>query len=378
MLTHPSTGHKARWLHDGNEAYAAMIELIDAARLSVRLESYIIRPQGPAERIRAALARAVARSVQVWVLYDAFGSEGLPGNYFAAIVGQGARVAQFSPARQLRLAFRNHRKLLVVDDARAVVGGLNIAPEYQGDGVTSGWRDLALQIEGPVASTLAQSFDAMYALADISPRALREFRSEARQVPSPTGPVALYTSGPGWPHGRLRAALRRDLQAGREVCCMAAYFLPGRRIRRALLGCRRRGGRVRLLLAGPTDVPAARYAGENLYAVLLRYGAHLYEYRPQVLHAKLVVIDSIVYVGSCNLDRRSLDINYELLLRLEWPALADEARQMFGAALEHSAALPRDWAAHRHWWQRWRSRFAYWVLTRVDPLMARRKLRSLG
>ncbi|HTP39792.1 MAG TPA: phosphatidylserine/phosphatidylglycerophosphate/cardiolipin synthase family protein [Steroidobacteraceae bacterium] len=363
---------------DGNHAYAAMLAVIDAAAHSVRLESYIIRPQGPAELIRDALARALARGVQVQVLYDAFGSEGLPAGYFAGLSQQGAGVAVFSPARQLRLAFRNHRKLLVADESVAIVGGLNIAPEYQGDGVHRGWRDLALQIEGPIAHTLAQSFDAMYALASITPRALRDFRSRARRVPAPAGKVALYTSGPGWPHGRLRSALRRDLLAGRDICCMAAYFLPGRRIRRALRGCRRRGGRVRLLLAGPTDVPAARYAGENLYGVLLRYRAQLFEYQPQVLHAKLVVIDHIVYVGSCNLDRRSLDINYELLLRLDWPELAQEARVLFEAALLHSVPLPSDWPQHRHWWQRWRSRIAYWVLTRVDPLLARRKLRSLG
>ena len=103
---------------------------------------------------------------------------------------------------------------------------------------------------------------------------------------------------------------------------MAGYFLPPSRIRRALHRCAARGGQVLLLLAGKSDVPVARYAAEHLYTTMMEGGAELYEYQPQVLHAKLILMDDIVYVGSCNLDRRSLDINFELLLRLEWPELA--------------------------------------------------------
>jgi cardiolipin synthase len=159
---------------------------------------------------------------------------------------------------------------------------------------------------------------------------------------------------------------------------MAGYFLPPSRIRRALHRCAGRGGQVQLLLAGKSDVPVARYAAEHLYGTMMAGGAELYEYQPQNMHAKMVLMDDIVYVGSCNLDRRSLDINFELLLRLDWPELAAQGRALFAEALTHSIAVPPgEWRRHRRWWQRLRSQFAYWLLTRIDPLIARRPLRSL-
>jgi cardiolipin synthase len=140
MLTRDA--HRARWLVNGDEAFAAMREIIDAARQSVRMEFYMFRPAEPAESLRASLLAAQRRGVPVSVVYDAFGSEGLPADFFDALTAAGAQVAAFNPARQLRLAFRDHRKLLVCDKQVAILGGLNIGPEYAGDGVRQGWRDL--------------------------------------------------------------------------------------------------------------------------------------------------------------------------------------------------------------------------------------------
>ncbi len=391
--------HRARWLAEGDAAFAAMVTLIDAAAREVFLESYMVRAgahtrgaarrsarhagadsggEDPAPLLLAALLRARARGVRVQVLYDAFGSEGLADAFFAPLSAAGGDVRVFSPARRLRLACRDHRKLLVCDGARAIVGGINIAPEYAGDGVTRGWLDLSLQIEGPVAAALAASFAAMYALAPVSATAIREFRRAVRKVAHSGGAVSLLTSGPGWPPGQLRHALRADLARAHTVHCMAAYFLPPIGIRRALRRVRRRGGVVQLLLGALSDVPVARYAAEHLYGRILAGGAQLFEYQPQVLHAKLLVLDDTVFVGSCNLDRRSLNINYELLLRLVWPQLAAQARELFAGALQHSRAVPAaHWQARRHWWERWRSRAAYWLMTRVDPLLARRRMRPL-
>jgi cardiolipin synthase len=371
--------HRARWLRDGDTAFAAMAALIEGARESIDLEAYIVRPGEPAQSLRSALLRACARGVRVTVLYDAFGSEGLPEDFFAALSAAGAQLRVFSPARRLRLAFRDHRKLLVCDAQRAIVGGLNIGPEYAGDGIRRGWLDLALQIEGPIAGALAASFAAMYALAPVNPAAIGEFRRGVRRMAYGNGAVRLLLTGPGWPPGRLSRQLRTDLRRARAVRCMAGYFLPPRRIRRALRHCAANGGLVQLLLAGQSDVPVARYAAEHLYARMLAGGAQLYEYQPQVLHAKLFMMDDTVYIGSCNLDRRSLSVNYELLLRLEWPELAARGRELFVQALALSQPVPAEaWHARRHWWERLRSRLSYWLLTRIDPLVARRPLRLLG
>lgn len=371
-------GHRARWLPDGDATFAAMLALIAKARESVCLETYMIRPGEPAESLRAALLEARARGLQVRVMYDAFGSEGLPITFFMALEAAGGEIRVFSPARRLRLAFRDHRKLLVCDARCAIVSGQNIGPEYTGDGVKRGWRDLALEIEGPIGASLALSFEAMYALAPISASGIRKFRAAARALPSPAGAVRLLSSGPGWRKGVLGSTLRFDLRRARDVRCMAGYFLPPSRIRRALHRCAARGGQVQLLLAGKSDVLVARYAAEHLYATMMDNGAELYEYQPQVLHAKFILMDDIVYVGSCNLDRRSLEFNFELLLRLQWPELAAQGRVLFEEALQFSRRVPAErWSDRRRWWERLRSSLAYWLLTRIDPLLARRPLRSL-
>jgi cardiolipin synthase len=222
----------------------------------------------------------------------------------------------------------------------------------------------------------------MYALAPMNPAAIGAFRRAVHAqhaMHRQRGVVRLLTSGPGWRAGLLSRVLRHDVQRARDVRCIAGYFLPPTRMRRALRRCAARGGQVLLLLAGRSDVPVARYAAEHLYGRMLAGGARLYEYQPQVLHAKLFIVDDTVYVGSCNLDRRSLSVNYELLLRLEWPELAAHARSLFAGALGHSREVPADsWRRRRHWWEGLRARAAYWLMTRIDPLLARRRLRSLG
>ncbi len=380
-------GHRARWLGTVDEAYAEMERCIDGATTSVRLETYILREAGPAERLRAALLRARERGVRVRLLLDAFGSEEVSAAFLAPLREAGVRVRLFNPKRLLRLTFRNHRKLLVVDGITAVVGGFNIGPEYAGDGVTRGWCDAGLVIHGPVALELAQSFDVMSGLARFTPWRIRRFRRRMRHVMATAGPyhigggvpVEMFMRGPAVPRRPLRRALNHDMRRAHDVSIASAYFLPTARIRRVLYRVAQMGGRVRILLAGNTDVPLARYAAERFYRRLFRRGIAIHEYQPQILHAKLFIIDDVLYVGSSNLDRRSLQINHELLLRLQWPELAGDARQWFENALQHAPAVdPQQWRAGRSLWQRLRSRVAHLLLARLDPLLARRRFRSIS
>ncbi|MEO6184797.1 MAG: phospholipase D-like domain-containing protein [Steroidobacteraceae bacterium] len=379
--------HRARWLATVDEGYAQMQRCIGAATTSIRLEMYILHEPGPGSELCAALARASARNVQVWLLIDAFGSEDLRPEFLTTLREAGVQVALFNPRRLLRRTFRNHRKLLLVDGASAVVGGFNIGPEYAGDGVAQGWCDTGVFIRGPVVKELEQSFDAMYALAPFNPAAVRRFRRAQRlsmgtgsaHHVTGTGPVQMLTSGPTIPRRLLRRALRHDLRRAKDVAIASAYFLPSSRIRRALYHVTQAAGRVRVLLAGQTDVPLARYAAERFYRRLFRRKVEIHEYQPQILHAKLVIIDDVVYVGSCNLDRRSLRINYEVLLRLHWPELAADARDWFDRALQHAPVVaPREWKTARTLWQRVRSRLAWFLLARVDPLIARRGFRGIS
>jgi cardiolipin synthase len=355
-----------------------MVRAIDSARHAVRLEMYMLRRGGPALRILTALHRARERSVAVRVMIDGYGSEDLPSDFLDTLRTAGAEVRVFNPRRLLRLSFRNHRKLLVCDERVAIIGGFNIGPEYEGDGYTRGWYDLGLELQGPIVSTLVTDFDCLFELAPFTPAAMRAFRERRARAAPTGGRVRMLASGPGCSRGDLRRSLYRDLRRARDISVMAAYFLPSRRIQRAFARCVQRGGQVRLLLAGRTDVPVAKHAGEHLYRRLLKRGVRIWEYLPQVLHAKLLVMDDVLYIGSCNLDRRSLHINYELLVRLKWAELADDARRLFSEAMPHSARIEAgNCPSSAGCWSRLRARCAFWLLARIDPLIAVRKLRLL-
>ena len=132
------------------------------------------------------------------------------------------------------------------------------------------------------------------------------------------------------------------------------------------------------MLAGKTDVPISQLAARSLYRRLLNRGVEILEYQPQVLHAKLVIVDDAVYVGSANLDQRSLRINYELMVRSRNPELLQQAREIFEQNLKRCRRIePAEWRASRSIWQRLKQRLACWLLVQVDPWMARWQWRSL-
>jgi cardiolipin synthase len=159
---------------------------------------------------------------------------------------------------------------------------------------------------------------------------------------------------------------------------VSAYFLPTRRLRRDLMRVARRGGRVQLILPGQSDILVSQLAARSLYRRLLKAGVEIYEYQPQVLHAKLILSDGAVYAGSSNLDIRSLNLNYELMLRLENEAAAVEAREIFERLLKNSRRIePDQWRKSRTLWQRWKNHWAHFLLTRIDPFVALRQFRTM-
>ncbi len=377
MLAEATTG-SCQWIRTGQEFFGAMLAAIDSAEHSVRLETYIYNPGKLGERFRTALLRARERGAQVRVLLDAFGSYNLPANFWNPLREAGGEVQFFNPLSLSRWGIRNHRKLLVCDEQRAFIGGFNISGEYEGDGVTCGWCDLGMQVCGPLVSELSESFEEMFERADYQHRRfVRLGRRRANRVIG-AAQGQLLLSGPG--HGRspIKTALHRDLENARSVQMMIAYFLPSWRIRRQLARIVRGGGRVELILAGKSDVSLSRFAGQSLYRRLLKGGIEIYEYQPQILHAKLMIIDSVVYAGSANLDQRSLNINYELMLRVQEETVTAAGREIFAKALRHSRRITlTEWRQSRSFWNRLKQRWAYLLLVRLDPYIARWQWRGL-
>ena len=369
-----------QWLCAGQEIFPAMLKAIAAAQKSIRLETYIYSDGKLGRQFLGALLAAAQRGVQVQILVDALGSWLLLDDFFEPLVAGGAEVRRFNPLHLWRFGVRNHRKLLICDDATMFIGGFNVADEYDGDGVTRGWCDVGVRIENPtLAVELAASFDELFALSDFRRNPLmrlRAFKRKRKPLKKPAGELLL--SHPGRGAGPFQTALYQDLAKAREVRIVSAYFLPTRRVRRDLMRVARRGGRVQLILAGQSDILVSQLAARSLYHRLLKAGVEIYEYQPQVLHAKLILSDGVVYVGSSNLDIRSLNLNYELMLRLEDKTVAVEAREIFERLLKHSQRIElRQWRKSQTFWQRWKNHWAHFLLTRIDPFVALRQFRTM-
>lgn len=365
-------------LKNGDEAFGAMLSAIRGATKNIRLETYIYRGTGIGERIRSELINAAKRGVSVSVLIDDFGSMDLPAGFWDSLKNAGGRVRRFNPLGFSRFVFRDHRKILVCDENVAILGGFNIAPEYEGDGVTRGWRDHGIEIQGEIASELALAFDEMLEKADLQHPPFARFRiTRARRAITHLHST-LILSGPGKGGNMLKRWILNDLRRAQNVKIETAYFLPNWRIRRELSKVVNRGGSVKLLLAGKTDVQVAKFAAHSLYSRLMKRGVQIYEYQPQILHAKLMIIDNIVYIGSANLDLRSLQINYEAVLRIHDHSLANEARAIFNEGLKNSIRInPETWQKSRGFIEKLKEQFSYFLLARFDPLIARYQIRRL-
>jgi cardiolipin synthase len=376
MQTEPGSNYQ--WLRAGDQIFPAMLAAIDAAAQSVRLEIYIFEECPLGREFRDALMRACGRGVRVYVLVDSMGSLLLLDDFWEPLRSAGGEVRWFNPITLKRATIRNHRKLLVCDEQVAFVGGFNVSPEYEGDGIEDGWCDVGLKIEGPMATRLAMSFEDMFARADFRHRHFTRWREfSAKQAVTLMSERILF-SGPGRGQSPIKRALRKDLAGAKNVQLMVAYFLPSWRLLRDLMRVVRRGGRVQLILAGQTDVQLSKLAAQSLYRRLLRAGVEIYEYQPQILHAKLFIMDDAVYTGSSNLDTRSLQINYELMIRLAGVEVVPQAREIFADTLRHCRRITREeWRRSRTFWQSMKQRWAYFLLDRIDPYVARRQWRGL-
>ncbi|MDZ4812392.1 MAG: phosphatidylserine/phosphatidylglycerophosphate/cardiolipin synthase family protein [Pseudomonadota bacterium] len=364
------------WLANGRALFRCVQDAIALADRSIDVEFYMYKSGALGDALRDLLIAAAERGCRVRVLIDAYGSDELPAHYWRALSNAGAEVRWFNPKRLLRLSFRDHRKLVVVDASHAIVGGCNVSDEYAGDGVRVGWRDMGVSVSGgDIVHALQRSFMLMWKHAAFGIAAITHFRQWRQQLPIVNQDCELLLAGAGMNTPRLRARLYNDIARGSDIQILAAYFLPSRRLR-ALLSQRAATASVTVVVPAIADVALAQWANQYIIGKMQQSGVRFYTYQPAMLHAKLVVVDDIVYVGSANLDVRSHRINYELLLRIRNSDLADHARATFESVLADSVAakpaLTTDSLATR-----WRDRLAYLVLSRLDPYIAQRKLRNL-
>ncbi len=363
-----------RLLKNGVEAFPAMFRAIDEANSSVALEMYIFAGDTTGGDLRDRLVKAARRSVQVMVLVDAWGSWQLADSFWSELRAAGGSVRWFHPISRGLLPFRNHRKMLLVDDRIAFIGGMNIADEYyRGKDPAAPWRDNMFEFSGAEVGRLRRSFLHMWDRAErpLRRRMLKLGRERVLKSIA-AGQVRFLESGPEDPLRPVRRIYRLVIQnACRNIDLAMGYFYPHGRMLRVLKRAVKRGVRVRLMFPQKTDVPTAQWAARGLYGRMLRAGVEVWEYKPTMMHAKLAVADETVIAGSANLDIRSGMINYELVAVINDPALAARARSDFEEDLRQAVRIRlEDWKK-RPLFQKLKERFSYCLLARADILFSR-------
>lgn len=350
----PQRGPHEYTLHVDGEAFIpAMLDAIAGATERVYLEMYLFVSGATAARFIAALAGAAQRGVAVHLLIDDFGSRGLSREDREILIAAGVHLALYNPlglGRWRVSLLRDHRKLLAVDGRVAFVGGMGITDDFDPGARQDGqhWHEVMLALRGPCVADWEALFNHCWQHWSLQP------------IVPPAPPAAVL---PGEADGQvvghvrargravMRAVLAEIGKARRRVWIATAYFVPTRRLRRALRRAARRGVDVRLLLAGPrNDHPAVWHAGRRFYGRLIHGGVRIFEYQPRFLHAKMVLCDDWASVGSSNLDHWTLRWNLEANQAVLDPAFAERLAELFRADFAHSQEwTPTAWHARGLW-----------------------------
>lgn len=338
----PVPGNEVELLIDGPATYAAMLEVIAGATRWIHFENYIIRSDTEGWRFAEALQARARDGIPVRVLYDGVGSMFTSGKLWRSLRRAGVEVRAFHPLRPLRIVTnfaRDHRKLVVADGTRAVLGGLCIGCEWTGDGdKIHPWRDTAVRIGGPASAVLDQAFARAWAAAG---KPLPREEAAGRVAPEGGGEVRVIAGEPG----RERAFRVIELLAAGSVerlWITDAYMVAPPRLFQALRDAARDGVDVRMLVPGSSDLPLIRNLSRIGYRDLLRSGVRIYEWAGPMLHAKSIVADGRwVRIGSSNLNPSSLIGNYELDVLVEDPTLAEAMERQFRLDIGRSREVRR-------------------------------------
>jgi cardiolipin synthase len=331
-------GNTIQHYPDSPAAIEAMVALIAGAHTWVHFENYIIRSDDTGRRVAEALIERAGAGVRVRVLYDALGSVGTRYSFWRALRRAGAEVRAFHPilsSHPFDLFVRDHRKLVVADGARAMLGGLCIGNEWMGDPERGKqpWRDTMLMVCGPAATALDAAF------ADAWGRAGPPLTPDERSAdPDACGDCAVRVVS-GIPfEGRIYRATHLIAAAALERLWITdAYLVPPAPLYAALYDAAKAGVDVRLLVPGASDLPVLRSFTRVGYRELLRAGVRVFEWLGPMIHAKTLVADRTwARVGSSNLNVSSLLGNYELDLLTDDRATADVLAAQFRKDLQYS------------------------------------------
>ncbi len=366
-------GNRLSLLTGGRERLDALVALIDGAQTSLKLLYYIYADDAAGQRIHNALITAATRGVGVALIVDGFGSDSSSHYaFFKPLTAAGIDVCAFHPRWGRRYLLRNHQKMALADDTRAIVGGFNVAADYFSDSGDTAWRDLGLMVEGEAATRLSGYFDTLQRWTKRPKAKMRDLRRSLRDWSNPAGNTRWLLGGPVRRLSPWARSVRDDMMKAKSLSMIAAYFAPNPAMLRRLDQIGQRGN-ARIVTASKTDNMATIGAARFTYPGLMRKGVRIYEYAPSRLHTKLILIDDLVYIGSANFDMRSLFLNLEVMLRVDDPAFAAHVRSYIDGEIGDSVEqLLPAYTGWRTWSAKARRALSYFVVAVMDYNVARR------
>jgi len=374
-------GNRFDILADGSNFLPRMLDAINSARQTVLLEMYLIESGTVVDRFIAALVNAAERGVQAYLLLDDYGAIGLRQSDRDRLIHKNISIVYYNKLHshstlynlyrifllhKEHSLYRNHRKLLLVDGKTAFVGGTGLVDEFDPPGHPEmQWRETMVRIQGPVVADWQQLFTSSW----------NKSTAQTLNLPA-VAPVEHADAQRGRitvndiePFSEVLLSLTWQISHARQrVWFATAYFVPGWRIRRKLKRAAKSGVDVRLLLPGSiTDHPGVRYISHRLYGRLMRNGVRIFEYQPRFFHAKSVLCDDWVTIGSSNFDRWNLRWNLEANQEMKDETLAVQVKEMF----EQDFASSVEYA-----YEQWRQTSLYkrmlqWFWKKVELLSQR-------
>ncbi|WP_404343367.1 phosphatidylserine/phosphatidylglycerophosphate/cardiolipin synthase family protein [Vreelandella venusta] len=366
-------GNRVVLLPEASRFLPAMFEAVNQAQHYVLVELYLMESGELASQVIDALEAAAQRGVGTYLLLDGYGAMGLARDDRERLQAAGVALQFFNPIGFHSLArnlSRDHRKIVVVDGEVAFTGGFGAVDEF-----LEAWYEIALRIDGPAVADWETLFRRLW-----HSRLTRQASGGQMPLPLPSqrsatvhedGVRGRVMSARGYRYQAIRHSLYDQVSSAQQRLWLCTpYFVPTFSLRRRLMRAARRGVDVRLLLPGAKhDHPGVRYAGQRFYQGLMKSGVRIFEFQPTFIHAKFVLADEWVSLGSCNFDHWNLHWNLEANQEIADAGFADEVQALFernfAASQEVDAAA---WAA-RPWGQRAKE----WLYGVIDGWVTRLK-----
>ncbi|MEL6554455.1 MAG: phosphatidylserine/phosphatidylglycerophosphate/cardiolipin synthase family protein [Cyanobacteria bacterium J06621_11] len=350
------------------EIQQARIEAIENAQTSIQFETFIMTPGDRTQNLAAALSRKAHEGVNVQILIDSLGCRSMSSKYWHRLRAAGVTVIHYNPfdwRAPVNFSGRTHRKLLIIDGQKVLIGGAGISDLWDGiekSDDTQPWLDIEVALTGEVVGTLAACFEMHWQghrrgdqvtgidMNKIYPESAQTSRAQAskealakRQKKEDTVPI-LVTPGtkPSYRNSSIENTKEILIACARKrIWLSSPYFLPNQSSRQLLISAKRAGIDVRILTTSDrSDKKPVYYASYEVYGPLLEVGIQIFEFQPSMLHAKMLIIDDEwVNTGSANFDYRSFLHNDELDILVKSPQLVKSVEQIFKRGFSQSQQI---------------------------------------